>query len=154
MENYDNDGFLEIWNQTVTLTAEGIVGNTNNNTITLPARTGTVLLSDEVSATASNNTIVRRNGSGGISATNLFASNLEIIEGNFGFIREIMIGNDTETAVVTLTCETPSDNNGTTITFPAQTGTVALTSNLSSYALKSEVTAARNFAVAIAIALG
>lgn len=121
------------YNPTVVLTLEGALYNSNTTTITLPARNGTVLLDDEVSYAATNNKIVKRDGSGGIFATNISGSLVEINGGNLSFNREITVQNGAETEIeiasVTLTCVTPG-SNGNTITFPAQTGTVALTDNI------------------------
>jgi hypothetical protein len=119
------------YNPTVVLTP-GIAYNSNTTTITLPARNGTALLDDEVSVTATNNKIVKRNESGGIFATNITGTSVIINEGNLSFNREITVYNgdeeETANASVALTCVTPIDTNPITITFPAQTGTVALTS--------------------------
>jgi len=144
IQDYNGDDPVT-YNPTVVLTPE-VVNNSNATTITLPARNGTVILSDEVSATSFPDKIVRRNGSGGIYVSNIYGS------GNLSFNREITVNNgdeeETVIASVTLTCVTPGED-GNTITFPAQTGTVALTSEVT-----QSLVNAKNFAVAMAIALG
>jgi hypothetical protein len=125
IQDYNGDDPVT-YNPTIVLTPE-VVNNSNTTTITLPARNGTVILSDEVSPVSANNKIVKRDGSGGIFAANIYGS------GNLSFNREITFfnGDEVETAIasVTLTCVTPGID-GNTITLPAQTGTVALTSNI------------------------
>jgi hypothetical protein len=98
---------------------------------------------------ASPNTLVRRDSNGGASFTSVNSDNFFANEGNFYFNREVMNGNDIEIASILLTCDIPPNNEMITITFPAVSGNVALTSNVAQ-ALDSS----KKFAVAMAIALG
>jgi hypothetical protein len=106
-------------------------------------KTGAVTLAsaditDATSASVASK-LVRRDANGAIEV-----NSLGIDEGNLNFLRTIMIGNDDEEASLTLTCDTLTDNNGYTITLPAQTGTVALTSNLTALVPYTGATGAVN----------
>jgi len=149
IQDYNGDDPVT-YNPTVVLTPQ-VASNSNTTTITLPARNGTVLLDDEVSVASANTKIVKRNSSGDIFANTIFGTNITG-SGNLSFNREITVYNgaevETATASVTLTCVTPGID-GNTITFPAQTGTVALTSEVT-----QSLENAKKFAMVMAIALG
>jgi hypothetical protein len=132
IQDYIGDD-LVIYNNTTVLTPATAYNN-NTTTITFPARNGTVILSDEVSATSSPDKIVRRNSNGFIEGSSIILNDAGYIEFPVMFTEQIGDENVTTTTNTIITAQRAGDIT-INISLPSSSGVLALTTDINATAV-------------------